>query len=223
MSGVQTKHLLKAVCIYLLYFVYSVLTSQIVSSLQIANTSFVNFIADFLFTCVIAIAYYKELKEDANTLCQKYTFVKIIKRVLLGIGAIMLLRIGMGIVTEIVSPGLSVDSNTASILDLLKTSPIYAIFKTMVFAVISEELLFRKSISCCIKNDWLFVFLGALAYPLLNYVFSGGATPILDFVMYYMTAIVLNFIYIKNDRNIYIVMIVKFILQFLPFIVFVLI
>ena len=219
MSNVQTKFLLKAVCMYLLYFVYSMLTSQISAILQLENTSIVSFVADFLFTCIIIFAYRKELKEDANTIVEKYSIKKILKKVLIGIGLIMLLRIVMGIITELIAPGLSVDSNTASILDLLKSAPIYAIFKTMIFAVVSEELLFRKSISCFIKNNWVFVFAGALAYPLLNFVFSGGATPVLDFVMYYMTAVVLNYIYVKNDRNIYIVMIVKFILQFLPFIV----
>ena len=125
----------------------------------------------------------------------------------------------MGILTELIAPGISVDSNTASILGLLKSSPAYAIFKTMVFAVIAEELLFRKSLSLFIKNKWIFIFGGALLYPLMNFVFNGGVTPILDFVMYYMTAVVLNSIYIWNNRNIFIVMFVKFVLQFLPFIV----
>ena len=219
MGNVETKLLLKAVLMYLLYFVYSLLTSQITVALNLGDTTIVSFVGDFLFTVIIISVYWADLRNDAKDLKERFTFKKIIGRILLGIGAIMLMRIVMGVLTELIAPGISVDSNTASILDLLKSSPAYAIFKTMVFAVIAEELLFRKSLSLFIKNKWVFIFGGALLYPLMNFVFSGGATPILDFVMYYMTAIVLNSIYIWNNRNIFIVMFVKFILQFLPFIV----
>ncbi len=219
MGNVETKLLLKAVLMYLLYFVYSLLTSQITVALNLGDTTIVSFVGDFLFTVIIIAVYWADLRNDAKDLKERFTFKKIIGRILLGIGAIMLMRIVMGVLTELIAPGISVDSNTASILDLLKSSPAYAIFKTMVFAVIAEELLFRKSLSLFIKNKWVFIFGGALLYPLMNFVFSGGATPILDFVMYYMTAIVLNSIYIWNNRNIFIVMFVKFILQFLPFIV----
>ena len=219
MGNVETKLLLKAVLMYLLYFVYSLLISQITVALNLENTAIVSFAGDFLFTVAIIAVYWGDLKKDAKDLKEKFSLKKIIARIFLGIGATVLMRIVMGILTELIAPGISVDSNTASILGLLKSSPAYAIFKTMVFAVIAEELLFRKSLSLFIKNKWIFIFGGALLYPLMNFVFNGGVTPILDFVMYYMTAVVLNSIYIWNNRNIFIVMFVKFVLQFLPFIV----
>ena len=219
MGNVETKLLLKAVLMYLLYFVYSLLISQITVALNLENTAIVSFAGDFLFTVAIIAVYWGDLKKDAKDLKEKFLHKKIIARIFLGIGATVLMRIVMGILTELIAPGISVDSNTASILGLLKSSPAYAIFKTMVFAVIAEELLFRKSLSLFIKNKWIFIFGGALLYPLMNFVFNGGVTPILDFVMYYMTAVVLNSIYIWNNRNIFIVMFVKFVLQFLPFIV----
>ena len=119
MGNVETKLLLKAVLMYLLYFVYSLLTSQITVALNLGDTTIVSFVGDFLFTVIIIAVYWADLKNDAKDLKEKFTFKKIIGRILLGIGAIMLMRIVMGVLTELIAPGISVDSNTASILDLL--------------------------------------------------------------------------------------------------------
>ena len=218
-SSVQMKFLIKAVCMYLFYFLYSNIASSIVAALQITNTSYVSFIADILFMVLIIFVYRKELKEDFQELKEKFPAKRILKNVLIGVGIIFLLKIVMGMVTEVLSPNVTVDSNTSAILDLLKTSPVYAVFKTMIFAVISEEILFRKAVSTCIKNDWTFVIVGAVIYTFMNFVFNTGSIVIADLLMYFMTALALNYIYIKNDRNIYMVMIIKFIMQFLPFIV----
>ena len=111
MGNVETKLLLKAVLMYLLYFVYSLLTSQITVALNLGDTTIVSFVGDFLFTVIIIAVYWADLRNDAKDLKERFTFKKIIGRILLGIGAIMLMRIVMGVLTELIAPGISVDSN----------------------------------------------------------------------------------------------------------------
>ena len=41
---------------------------------------------------------------------------------------------------------------------------------------------------------------------------------LVDLLVYFVPALLFSFIYVKNDRNIIIVMIIKFIMQFIPFI-----
>ena len=111
------------------------------------------------------------------------------------------------------------DYNKESMLGLLDVSPIYAFFKVLIFAPVAEEILFRESISSCVKNNVLFIFLSAIIYTGMNFVFSTDALTFLDLLIYFLPAVLFSFLYVKNDRNIIIIMIIKFIMQFVPFII----
>lgn len=213
------KMILKMLIMYLVYFLYTYLAGYVISALKIQNSSFVMFAADFIFLLLIVWAYRKELRENFVELKKNFPLKRILKNVLLGILAVIGLKIVMGIVIELVNPNAAIDGNTSAILDLLKTAPYYAIFKTMIFASIAEELLFRKSLSAILKNNLVFIVVTSIIYTAMNFVFNTGAgLSLLDISMYFFTAVVFGYIYIKNERNIYIVMIVKFIMQFIPFI-----
>ena len=114
-------------------------------------------------------------------------------------------------------PEYAVDSNTGAMLDLLKQSPVYAFFKVLIFAPVAEEILFRESISSCVKNDVLFIFLSAIIYTGMNFVFSTDALTFLDLLIYFLPAVLFSFLYVKNDRNIIVIMIIKFIMNLIPF------
>ena len=113
----------------------------------------------------------------------------------------------------------ALDTVVSKVLDLLKQSPIYACFKVLIFAPIAEEILFRESISSCVKNNVLFILLSAIIYTGMNFVFSSEALTFLDLLIYFLPAVLFSFLYVKNDRNIIIIMMIKFIMQFVPFIV----
>lgn len=213
------KLVIKVLVIYLIYFLYTYLAGYAISALQIKNSSIVMFFADLAFLLLIVFVYRKELKEDFSFLKQDFPVKRIVKNVFLGIVAMFTLKMVMGMVTEIIAPNPNLDGNTLAILDLLKTAPYYAIFKTMIFASIAEEILFRKSLSKILTSNVVFILVTSIIYTLMNFVFNSSAgISILDILMYFLSAVVLAGIYIKNDRNIYIVMLVKLVIQLIPFI-----
>lgn len=213
------KLVIKVLVIYLIYFLYTYLAGYAISAMQIKNSSIVMFFADLAFLLLIVFAYRKELKEDFSFLKQDFPVKRIAKNVFLGIVAMFTLKMVMGMVTEIIAPNPNLDGNTLAILDLLKTAPYYAIFKTMIFASIAEEILFRKSLSKILTSNVVFILVTSIIYTLMNFVFNSSAgISILDILMYFLSAVVLAGIYIKNDRNIYIVMLVKLVIQLIPFI-----
>ena len=148
---------------------------------------------------------------------KKKKVLKIIGSVVIGVVAIFALNIIMGAVTDIFFPEYAVDSNTGAMLDLLKQSPIYAFFKVLIFAPVAEEILFRESISSCVKNNVLFIFLSAIIYTGMNFVFSTDALTFLDLLIYVLPAVLFSFLYVKNDRNIIVIMLIKFIMNLIPF------
>ena len=208
--------MIRAVVLYLVYFLYTVVASSLVSALNVANTAYVIMPADILFAVFAVFMYRKGLKECVQKL-KKKKVLKIIGSVVIGVVAIFALNIIMGAVTDIFFPEYAVDSNTGAMLDLLKQSPVYAFFKVLIFAPVAEEILFRESISSCVKNDVLFIFLSAIIYTGMNFVFSTDALTFLDLLIYFLPAVLFSFLYVKNDRNIIVIMIIKFIMNLIPF------
>ena len=208
--------MIRAVVLYLVYFLYTVVASSLVSALNVANTAYVMMPADILFAVFAVFMYRKGLKECVQKL-KKKKVLKIIGSVAIGVVAIFALNIIMGAVTDIFFPEYAVDSNTGAMLDLLKQSPVYAFFKVLIFAPVAEEILFRESISSCVKNNVLFIFLSAIIYTGMNFVFSTDALTFLDLLIYFLPAVLFSFLYVKNDRNIIVIMLIKFIMNLIPF------
>ena len=213
----QDSPLNKVILLYVVYFLYTMLGSMLASKLNISNSAYIMMPADILFLVFSVVIYKNNLKNDFQKV-KKTKMLKTIGTIVLGIVSIILLNGIMGMLTDIFLPDVNMDSNTSAMLTLLRTSPIYAFFKVLIFAPIAEEILFRESISTCVKDNILFIIFSALIYTMMNFIFNSSTLTLVDLLVYFVPALLFSFIYIKNDRNIIIVMIIKFIMQFIPFI-----
>lgn len=218
------EKLIKTLIVFICYFLYSNVISVILTTLKITNTTIVSFIANFLFLIGIVLAYKDNLKEDFENLKKNYKPSKIIKTVIIWVIIILALNILMGALTELLFPNMAVDDNTDAMSTMFKTSVLYSLFKTMVFAVIAEELLFRESISDVIKDKYLFIIISSIVYTILNFIFVGfdSTTIIMDMISYFVPALILSTAYVKNDNNIIILMLIKFVYNLIPTIIYLL-
>lgn len=205
--------LIKTIVIFLCYFVYS----QAFSSL-FGSSIAINFIADIVFLIGIVIAYKDNLKEDFKDLKKNYKPKKLIKTILIWFVIILVFNIAMGAITDLISPGAEIDSNTDAIDSLFKVSTLYTIFKTMIFAIIAEELLFREAVHDVIKNKWIFIFTSSLIYTLISFVWTGfaGETVWIDILLCFLPALLFSYAYYKNNSNIFVLMLIKFVYQLIP-------
>ena len=201
----------KVILLYVVYFLYTMLGSMLASKLNISNSAYIMMPADILFLVFSVVMYKNNLKNDFQKF-KKTKILKTIGTIVLGIVSIILLNGIMGMLTDIFLPDVNMDSNTSAMLTLLRTSPIYAFFKVLIFAPIAEEILFRESISTCVKDNILFIIFSALIYTMMNFIFNSSTLTLVDLLVYFVPALLFSFIYIKNDRNIIIVMIIKFIM-----------
>lgn len=204
---------IKTIIVFLCYFLYS----QAFSSL-FGSSIAVNFIADLVFLVGIVIAYKDNLKEDFKDLRKNYKPKKLIKTVLIWFVIILIFNMVMGAITDLISPGAEIDSNTEAIDSLFKASTLYTIFKTMIFAIIAEELLFRESVHDVIKNKWLFIFVSSVIYTLTSFAWTGftGETVLIDILLCFLPALLFSYAYYKNNSNIFVLMLIKFVYQLIP-------
>lgn len=217
MEKTQKQTFTNVIILYVVYFLYTIAASQIERVFNISNVSLIMFPADVLFLLFAIYMYRNELKNNLKQLKQMKP-LKIIGISLLGIISIIIVKGVMGMITDALFPNVTVDSNTSAMLTLLRTSPIYAFFKVLIFSTIAEEILFRVSVSTCVKDNILFIIFSALIYTMMNFIFNSSTLTLVDLLVYFVPALLFSFIYVKNDRNIIIVMIIKFVMQFIPFI-----
>lgn len=214
----DSMKLIKTLLVFISYLLYSNVISVVFSTFKITNTTMISFFADLVFLICIVFVYKDNLKNDFENLKNDYKISKIVKTVIMWVVIIFVLNILMGALTEITYPNMADDDNTSAIISLLDVSTLYTIFKTMIFAVIAEELLYRESISDVVKNKYLFILISSIIYTLLNFIFVGFESNIIvmDLLSYFLPAILLSTAYVKNNNNIIILMIIKFFYNLIP-------
>lgn len=210
--------LIKTVLVLISYLLYTNIVLNILNMIGFKYETPSYFIADLLFFLGIVLLYKKELKNNINEYFKNYNIRKKISVIAFWVMVIFGINLVMGVLTEIIFPGLTEDENTSRILSLFSISFMYTIFKTLIFATIAEELVFKKAISDVIDNKVLFVIISSLLYTLMNFMYADLAkTDIgIDILVYFVPAILLSIAYIKNNNNIFIVMLIKFFYNLIP-------
>lgn len=217
----KNQILLKTLSMYLIYFIYTYFAGYLIQALPSINDSLIMMILDCLFLILIVFVYRKNIQTSFKKIKKDYSIGKLIKVIFLGVIAIFVLNIVMGALTEALFPNMKLDQNTLAIQELASISMIYTIFKTMVFGIVAEELLFRESLSECIQNKATFIVISALIYTLMNFIFTTPASSnyLVEIAIYFIPALLFSYIYVKNNRNIIILMLTKLVYNLIPLII----
>ncbi len=218
----EFKKLIKTITVFLIYFGYSYVFSNILINLGL-DTILSAFIGDFIFMIFIIFMYWKDIKEDFSNLSKKCNnkIGKLIKLVLMWFIILFISKILVALILETFIPNLSIDENTSKIYKIADLSFVYIAFKTMIFAVIAEELLFRESIRKIIKSDILFILISSLLYTLMNFLYADLNIMYIGIylLLYFIPALIMSFAYIRNNDNILLIMLIKFFFNLVPFII----
>lgn len=222
-SKLKTNDLLKTILIFFFYFVYMNLASLICQILGVSYDLTIALYADCIFMLTILFIYQNNIKEDLKYIRKNYSWKKLLKTILIWVVIILVFIAIFGIITELISPSLGITSdksttNTLKIHDLYNLSYFYMIFKTMIFGVVAEELLFRESVRDVINNKWLFIFVSSIIYTILNIIYCDLSSKfiLLDIISYFLASLLFSTAYVKNNSNIVILMMIKFAYNLIP-------
>lgn len=118
------------------------------------------FASELLFIVTLILIYYKDLKREFKI------YITDIKKNI----PIMLKYYVLGIIIMIFSNLIinmiigNVSSNESAVRESLFSFPVYTMLSIMIVAPLSEELVFRKSISPLIKNKWIYAIVCGLLF-----------------------------------------------------------
>lgn len=219
----NNRNYIKLLLTFFSYFFITVYGAMIFTTLGIKSEILKMFLNDIVFLIFIIWMYYSNIKEDFNEIKKNYKIKQILKNVFLWVIIILFLKMFFAIVFDF---ALQVDDasdpNTLAIYSLASRSSIYIVFKTMIFTVIAEQLLFRESLRECIDNKWIFVFVSAVIVTIMNFVFSnyslGISIPIIYFALvgYFIPALLFSVAYVQNKSNIIMLMLTYFVYNLIP-------
>lgn len=217
-SKMNAEALLTAILIYACYFIYTIVFTQVFSILGIKDDIILMFISDLLFFFGIVYVYKDCLKKDFLDFIHQNSCLKKVWFVVKWVIILFVVNMLGGMLTELLAPSLAVDDgNTTAIYSLASVSTIYTIFKSMVFGVVAEELVFKKAIRDVIPNhNGLFIVVSGLVYALMNIAYTDiSVGTLVPFCSYFIFSGVLSYIYVKNN-NIVMVMLVKLFYNLIP-------
>lgn len=211
----KTNSLIKMLASFFVYFLYSTYSLTIGQALGIQNNLIAMVVSDILFLILIVLCYKNNVIEDFKLIKKDYKIGKIIKTILIWVFALFVLNIAMGALTDLIAPGLATDNNTDALWNMSK---MYTIFKTLIFGVVAEELLFRESLRDVIDNKIVFIVVSAVIYTAMHFIFTGlPDNHILIYIfIYFIPAILFSLAYIKNKSNILILMLIKLTYNLIP-------
>lgn len=220
----ESVKLIKTLLVFISYLLYSNVISVVLSTFKITNATMLSFLADLIFLICIVFAYKDNLKKDFENLKKDYKISSIIKTIIIWVVIIFVFNILMGAITEMIYPNMATDDNTNAMSTLFKISISYSLFKTMIFAVVAEELLYRESISDVVKNKYIFIVISSIIYTIMNFIFVGFESDIIvmDILSYFLPALLFSTAYVKNNNNIIILMLIKFTYNLIPTIIYLL-
>lgn len=226
-NKLKINKLLKTILMFAFYFAYTNIASLICQILGVSYDLTITLYADSIFMLIIVFVYQNNIKKDLKDLKKNNSWKKLLKTIFIWVIIIFVFMMISGVITELFFPGLGksndiLDNNTQKIVDLYNISSFYTIFKTMIFGVIAEELLFKESVRNVINNKWLFIFISAIIYTIMNFIYTDLSSFSLKFLLIYI--VLINFIpfllfstaYIKNNSNIVILMLIKFVYNLIP-------
>lgn len=156
-------------------------------------------ICSVLFLVFIIFIYRKELITNAKSFFNKNFISNLevpVKYWLVG----LLVMIGSNLFISIITNG-RVASNEESVRELIDMMPLYMVFQILIYAPITEELIFRKSIRNIFNNKYLYILTSGIVFGGLHVITSVSTiTDLLYIVPYSALGIAFAYTYTKTNN-----------------------
>lgn len=141
-----------------------------ISKLSTTNKIIYNLICDILLIIIFILIYKKDIIKDFKNFFNKKIF-KNLKVALKYWGLGLIIMISTNLIIGIITNG-ALAQNEESVRSLIDKSPLFMLFELMIYAPITEELIFRKSIREITDNKYIYPLLSGLIFGLLHILSS---------------------------------------------------
>ena len=202
----KLKYILITIALILLMLTWGVIPSVILAILHIDIDSLpqtikvlYTLIFDIAFLIILISFYKEEIKKEFEKFFNKKNFLKNIKTSLYFWSLGLAVMVTCNLIISSITPEIA--ANESAVREMIDKFPLYMAFQVMIYAPISEEIIFRKSIDKIFKNKYLYVLTSGLIFGGLH-VISSITAPIdlLYLLPYCSLGITFALLYKKTDN-----------------------
>ena len=140
-------------------------------------------IMDSLLIIILILIYRKDIKDNFKNFFNKNIINNLktpIKYWLLGLLIMITSNIIINIMTNI-----EISQNEQAVRELVDKAPLFMIFQSLIYAPITEELIFRKSIKDIVSNKYLYAIISGLVFGSMHILLSINNLKELLFIIPY--------------------------------------
>lgn len=212
----------KSLIIILIYFLYSQVFGSIISSVfktDLTANWLMSMVLDLLFLVFCVYAYNDEINEDFKEL--KENTKKKVMTIIKYVGLTFLITIACGIIGGILESAFKVTFSLQNDESVHNLNVIYRVFRTLIFATIAETIIYNQTIrKMTEKHKFIYVIVTSLFYALMNIIYQPihGLLDLYIVLFYFARIIPYCLLHIKTE-NIVMIMIMKFIYNFIVLVV----
>ena len=170
-----------------------------INKLSNTNKIIYSLICDILLILIFIFIYRKDLIRDYKNYFNK-NFKKNIKLSLKYWAIGLIIMIITNLIIGIITNG-ALASNEESVRELIDKSPLFMLFELMIYAPITEELIFRKSIKDIINDKKIYPIISGFIFGLLHIISStNNPLTLLYIIPYGSLGYIFAKLYKKTDN-----------------------
>jgi len=168
-------------------------------NLSLLVKGLITFINDLLFLGILLKLYYKDLKKNLFDYFNK-SFSNNLKTSigywLIGFVIMLFSNFIIAIVT-----GGQLAENEETVRSMIDKIPLYMAFQVMIYAPLTEELIFRKSLRDVFNNKWIYAIISGCIFGGLHAISSiTNLVSLLYLIPYCSLGIVFGLLYFKTNN-----------------------
>jgi membrane protease YdiL (CAAX protease family) len=167
---------------------------------NISDTKYIIYltISNIILIGIFILIYRKTLVDDLKSYIKDFSnnFEIGIKYWIIGFGIMTLSNL---FITYILNKGIA--GNEQEVRNYLDLFPLFMVFNTVIYAPLTEELTFRKSIRDVIDNKWVYGLVSGLVFGMLHISsYMANWTDLVYLIPYSSLGVAFALLYYKTDN-----------------------
>lgn len=159
----------------------------------------ISFASDILFLIILLSIYYKDIEKNFKDYFQvnfKEKFRESFSTWLIGFGIMIVSNLLIALIT-----GGQISQNEESVRSMIESYPLYMAFQLVIYAPITEEIIFRKSIRNIFQNKKIYIFVSGFIFGTLHVLTSlNSPFGFLYLIPYCSLGFIFAYLYYKTDN-----------------------
>ncbi len=183
----KLKYLLKTIVLIILLLTFNYIPILLFNidfnSMSLTNKILYYIIMDIVLITIFYLIYKKDITKDFKNFFNKKFFNNLKEPLKYWILGLIIMIISNYLI--IILANNTISQNEQAVRELINKAPLFMMFETLIYAPITEEIIFRKSLKDIFNNKYIYAIASGILFGLTHIIGSINTTKELLFIIPY--------------------------------------